>query len=204
MATSGTHARGAAGFSIAEVLTILTAFTILGGLTAPAIYDYVEDARLIRARHDATTIAVSLVRLFADVGPERSRPKGWASYDVLIGAGVAPAAIEEVTTAWAIPASSSGVGLIDDQLVRNTGEYTRYRTSARIGWRGPYVQKTVDADPWGHRYAVNVSALRTPGSDTLVLSAGPDGIVATPFDADGLTEGQDDIAALVVSSGHVP
>ena len=204
MAKSGTHARGAAGFSVAEVLTILTAFTVLGGLTAPAIYDYVEDARLIRARHDATTIAVSLVRLFDDVGPERSRPKGWASYALLIGAGVAPGAAEEETSGWAMPPNSSNVGLIDDQLVRNAADYSRHRTSALIGWRGPYVQKTVDADPWGHRYAVNVGALRSPGSDTLVLSAGPDGIVTTPFDADGLTEARDDIGALVFSSGLGP
>ena len=189
------------GFSVAEVLTILTAFTILGGLTAPAIYDYIEDARVIRARHDATTIAVSLVRLFDDVGAEGGRPKGWASYDVLVGAGVAPAAGDEQASAWAIPANAAGVGSIDDQLVRNTAEYSRHRTSAMVGWRGPYVQKTVDADPWGHRYAVNVRALRTTGSDTFVLSAGPDGVVTTPFDSDGLSGTRDDIAALVSSSG---
>ena len=201
MAASTPHARDVHGFSVAEVLTILTAFTILGGLTALAIYDYIDDARAIRARHDATTIAVSLVRLFDDVGSEGERPKGWASYDLLVGAGAAPAALADDVSAWAIPAGASGVGLIDDQLVRNTAEYTRYRTPAAIGWRGPYVQKTVDADPWGHRYAVNVRALRTIGSDTVVLSAGPDGVVATPFDSDGLTGAPDDVAALVASSG---
>jgi Type II secretion system (T2SS), protein G len=204
MANSIPHARGVHGFSVAEVLTILTAFTILGGLTAPAIYDYIEDARGIRARHDVTTIAVSLVRLFDDVGSESGRPKGWASFDLLVGAGVAPAAGQDQASAWAIPADASGVGLIDDQLVRNAAEYTRHRTSAMIGWRGPYVQKTVDADPWGHRYAVNVRALRTTGADTFVLSAGPDGVVTTPFDSDGLSGARDDIAALVSSSGLGP
>jgi hypothetical protein len=201
MVKSTAHARGTCGFSVAEVLTILTAFTVLGGLTAPAIYDYIEDARVIRARHDATTIAVSLVRLFDDVGSESGRPKGWASYDLLVGAGAAPATVTGEATTWALPASEPGVGLIDDQLVRNAAQYSRPRTSAAVGWRGPYVQKTVDADPWGHRYAVNVGALRTIGSDTLVLSAGPDGVVTTPFDSDGLTGGLDDIAALVSSSG---
>ncbi len=70
-----------------------------------------------------------------------------------------------------------------------------------FGWRGPYLQKAVGADPWGHRYAVNVRALRTSGSDTFVISAGADGIVATAFDADGLHGSSDDIAALVASSG---
>lgn len=204
MATSTPLSCGMRGFSVAEVLTILTAFTILGGLTAPAIYDYFEDARLIRARHDTSTIAVSLVRLVHDVGSEGGRPKGWASYDLLVGGGLAPAAVEDETFTWTIPASVRGVGFIDDQLIRNSAEYSPRRTSSAIGWRGPYVQKTVDADPWGHRYAVNLRALRTTGSDTFVLSAGPDGIVTTPFDSDGLLGIGDDVVALVSSAGPSP
>jgi hypothetical protein len=186
MATSTTHTRGTRGFSVAEVLTILAAFAVLGGLTAPAIYDYIEDARLIRARHEATTIAVSLVRLFDDVGSEGGRPKGWASYDVLVGVAPCPARSptkpqpgrrQRARLAWA----------------RSTTNWSGMPPSTRrIGRQapldgGPYVQETVDADPWGHRYGVNVRALRTTGSDTFVLSAGPDGVVATPFAADGLT-----------------
>jgi hypothetical protein len=35
-------------------------------------------------------------------------------------------------------------------------------------------------DPWGNAYLVNVAALRSEGT-VWVLSAGPDGIVQTPF-----------------------
>jgi type II secretory pathway pseudopilin PulG len=39
---------------------------------------------------------------------------------------------------------------------------------------------TVTSDPWGNAYLVNVAALETGGT-VWVLSAGPDGIVQTPF-----------------------
>ena len=74
-----------------EVTTILTALTILSGVAAPAVTTYVEDAKLVRARGDVRTIAISLVRLMSDVGPERAREDGWATYDLLVGAGLAPA-----------------------------------------------------------------------------------------------------------------
>jgi hypothetical protein len=69
------------------------------------------------------------------------------------------------------------------------------------GWHGPYVQAGVGPDPWGHRYAVNVKWLASAkGSDTIVISAGPNGIIETPFQVDGVRPGGDDIVA-VASNG---
>jgi hypothetical protein len=59
----------------------------------------------------------------------------------------------------------------------------------------------VAADPWGHRYEVNVGALRSDRFDTVVLSAGRDGIVESPFEQDGLPSTGDDLVAVVSSSG---
>jgi hypothetical protein len=174
--------------------------TVLSGLGAPAIHDYIEDARLVRARHDVATLAVSFVRLFNDVGPERARPEGWATFDLLAGAGAIPATAAPGSL-WAAASDSGVVGSMDDHLVRNSGAYRSYRSTGMIGWRGPYLQKPVTADPWGHRYAVNVRALRTNGSDTFVISAGRDGVVTMPFDGDGLHDVSDDVAALVSSTG---
>ena len=46
------------------------------------------------------------------------------------------------------------------------------------------------ADPWGNAYLVNIAASRD-GGRVWVLSAGPDGIVQTPFLATGAPAGDD-------------
>jgi hypothetical protein len=188
------------GFSMTEVATTLVAMTILSGVTAPAINDYVEDAKLVRARHDTSTLGVSLVRLFSDVGGERLRPGGWATYDVLVGAGSPPASASEDTIAWVTPAGDPAVGSLDDQLIANGATYTTYRAGLQRGWRGAYLQRSVTPDPWGHRYAVNVRAVIRSSSDIFVVSAGPDGTVVSPFEADGLTAGGDDVISLISSA----
>lgn len=50
-------------------------------------------------------------------------------------------------------------------------------------------------DPWGNTYLVNVAALSSAGT-VWVLSAGPDGIVQTPFVSQGPPLGDDRAAAI--------
>ena len=50
-------------------------------------------------------------------------------------------------------------------------------------------------DPWGNAYLVNVAALPSAGT-VWVLSAGPDGIVQTPFVSQGAPLGDDRAARL--------
>jgi len=50
-------------------------------------------------------------------------------------------------------------------------------------------------DPWGNAYLVNVAALSSAGA-VWVLSAGPDGIVQTPFVSQGAPLGDDRAAPL--------
>src|SRR5687768_2818530 len=177
--------RDGRGFSVTEVTTILTALSILSGAAAPAVSDYVEEAKLIRARSDVRTIGISLVRLFSDVGGERDIEGGWGGYDLLVGGGAAPGAGTAAAVSWSA-VGGPRVGLLDDHLISNGPGYTARRATHRSGWRGAYLQDPVSADPWGHRYAVNVSTLKSRYLDTVVLSAGPDGVVDSPFERDGL------------------
>ena len=181
-----------------EVTTILTALTILSGVAAPAVTTYLEDAQLVRARGDVRTIALSLVRLMNDVGPERSREQGWATYELLVGEGVIPAT-GTPSRQWST--TGDQVGRLDDQLIVNGPEYSTRRVRTQFGWRGAYIQDPVAADPWGHRYAVNVAAMKSPVFDTVALSAGPNGIVESAFERDGLPTAGDDIASMVSSAG---
>ena len=64
-------------------------------------------------------------------------------------------------------------------------------------WRGAYLTSPVDPDPWGNRYAVNVEFLTGGTQDVVVMSAGPDEQVDSPYAGDGLTAGDDDLFVLV-------
>jgi hypothetical protein len=180
---------------------VLTGLALIGGVAAPSVDGYLEDARLVRARHDVATLAVSLVRLFNDVGSERGIARGWATYDVLIGAGDVADGEGPAVAEWMVPAGDARVGFIDDQLLRNVADYTPPRQDRFFGWRGAYLQQSVDPDPWGHRYAVNVRSMSIRNADTRVVSAGADGMVHVPFSGDGLPPGGDDVVALVSSTG---
>jgi len=65
-----------------------------------------------------------------------------------------------------------------------------------LGWRGAYLQQEVGADPWGRRYAVNVQFL-LGRNEVIVLSPGPNGVVETPFEGQGLVGGGDDRVTLL-------
>jgi type II secretory pathway pseudopilin PulG len=74
--------------------------------------------------------------------------------------------------------------------------------NSEFAWRGPYLD-AVRPDPWGNRYMANVAWFTMPqGADSsgfirpiIVLSAGPDEEVDTPFDSiGGFVLGDDDIA----------
>jgi hypothetical protein len=80
--------------------------------------------------------------------------------------------------------------------------------NAEFAWRGAYLTAPIDPDPWGNRYAVNVRYLDpradTPNdvagtmdngwsNDVVVISAGSDEEIDTPYAVDGLAPGDDDI-----------
>ena len=187
------------GFSVTEGATVLTFLSILSGLAAPAVNDYVEQAKMVKAQHDVKTIGVTLVRLFDDVGTAGAR--GWGRFDLLVGPGTAPDVTDSIAVRWAMPSTAPAVGFLDDHLVTNVARYETAEDRSANGWRGAYLQDRVSSDPWGTRYAVNVAAMQDPHSDTLTHSAGPDGRADTPFMFDGLATRGDDITGIVASTG---
>lgn len=114
-----------------------------------------------------------------------------------------------------------------DQLMTNVAGYTSvsFTTGSAprggIGWRGAYVSGNVGPDPWGRKYQANTMFLlqatdagagTTNGlvsggwiNDTLVVSAGPDGIIQTIFaldSASGTTPARDDVVYVVAGSSR--
>ncbi len=180
---------------------VVSAVSLLGAVARPVVSDYVNQAKLVRAHQDAHTIGVAFLRFSDDVGGQARTAKGWGTHEILVGAGEAPAVGEGGDPRWLGPAGDSRVGSLTDHLVTNDVKYPSAPgrlNVVRAGWRGPYIENGIGADPWGHRYAVNVkSLLKGGGLDTFVISAGPNGVIETAFEGDGVVPGGDDIVALV-------
>jgi len=132
-------------------------------------------------------------------------------------------------TDWDDPVDNAAVQKLDYYLVLNTpsnSSSNAYRSASDMSvtaqfdpddgrtfhsehaWRGAYLSGPIGPDPWGERYAVNVEFLaRTQGTtpsgsrmDVVVISAGVNNRIDTPFEVDGQTGRVDDIVA-VVSGG---
>lgn len=85
--------------------------------------------------------------------------------------------------------ANAAADLLDLHLRINGRGYPAASGGPGTGWNGPYLGKNVPGDPWGRQYLVNSAFLRGlppgPGRCThcavFVLSAGPNGLVETPF-----------------------
>lgn len=188
------------GFTIAEMATMLTVTTIVAGAAAPAVRDYINEARYTRAINDTHSIATALSRFEADVMGQSTKERGWATFDLLVGAGAVPAVGAGGDAAWTAAAGSRRVGSIDDHLVTNAAGYGALppsQTNFIRGWHGPYLEAGIASDPWGNRYAINIKALADGTSCTVVVSAGPNGRIETAIQGQAILPGGDDLVALV-------
>ena len=189
-----------AGFSVAEMTTVLTTLSILGAAAAPVVGDYVNDARMARAQQDTRAVAAAVARMTDDVMGHGARDGGWATFDLLVGPGTAPEVAGGAGQEWAADLGTGRASLLEGHLMLNGPGYptnTRTQTNPIRGWHGPYLESGVATDPWGHRYAVNVKFLKGGPFDTFVVSAGPNGILETPFQADGTVARGDDIVVIL-------
>ena len=197
------HARGAGGFSLVETTIILSVLTLLASVMAPSIGDYVVEARLIKARADMQMIAVAVSRFAFDVTLQSNQPDSWSHFDVLVGEGEIPGSTANETVTWVAKPSSGRASSLDAHLVTNEAGHARRESQFgggmfSRGWAGPYLSGGIGPDPWGYRYAVSVRHMADgSGSSALVISAGPDGIIETPFNGNGVSTNSDDLTVLL-------
>jgi type II secretory pathway pseudopilin PulG len=185
------------GFSAAEATIILSTVSILAAATAPTLGDYINDARQARARDEVRVVAAALSRLSGDVLSRAEIQGGLATLQIVVSAGDTPVVGSGVDSRWAMAPTESGVGLLNDHLMSNAIGYPVQGTDLPAGikgWHGPYIDRPLGADPWGRRYAVRFGRGLTA---TVVLSAGPDGIVNTIDGPNGLVPGGDDIISVM-------
>jgi prepilin-type N-terminal cleavage/methylation domain-containing protein len=186
-------ARGRSGFTLIELTVVLAVIVTLAMVITPPIGSIVSEARLATASSNCQTIASAIVLFYRDNGFFPSWTLAQAGgpglpanrLQLLISPGRIPQ--EDQLTPW-----TTGVaGQLVDQLVADAPGYAMRGPTSQTGWNGPYVTSVIGADPWGNRYVVNIELLDSSAtpitrsgrikSAVWVLSAGPNGIIETPF-----------------------
>jgi len=202
-------ARSRQGFTLIELTVVLAVIVTLALVLTPSISNFINDSRVARARTDCQTLASAMVTFYRDNGffPswKLAQNGGPGTADNRLQLLVSPGNIaqEDAQSTW----STGTAGLLSEQLVKNIPGYSLKTTTSANGWNGPYLSNEINADPWGNRYIVNVqlidssaTAVTRSGGVKLavwVLSAGPNGIIETPFTQSILTAalGGDDIGS---------
>jgi prepilin-type N-terminal cleavage/methylation domain-containing protein len=167
------------GFTLIELLIVLGIMGILAGVIAPTMVRYTSQAKTTRAEDDVKALGEAVMNFFKDTARFPIYQNGGNTnpgapiYSVLITQGDAPAA-KGAAAGWL----STSTDTFSNQLITNTRGYP---TTGQFAWRGPYMGTTT-SDPWRNRYMLNAAKL-APGVNEAVwvLSAGPNGLVETPF-----------------------
>jgi type II secretory pathway pseudopilin PulG len=185
------------GFTAAETAIVLSTVSVLAAAVAPAVADYVHDARLARAREDVRVIADAVSRVSGDLLSRTGVRGGLSTLQLAAGEGDVPELAPGADNRWALESSGADVGALNDHLFTNAVGYPGRGASLPAGiagWRGPYLDRPLGTDPWGRRYAVRFGK---GTAATVVLSAGPDGIVSTIDSPHGMVAAGDDILSVI-------
>ncbi|MFQ5505175.1 MAG: prepilin-type N-terminal cleavage/methylation domain-containing protein [Planctomycetota bacterium] len=188
------HSRNHRGFTLVEVVVVIAVVLLLTGIAVPMISGYVEDGKRVRAKAEANVISSAIASFYKDlaVWPTRNAAGTNNTLYALYSGKAMPVANPFLSAHnWDTWARSATVGdLLDNHLVRNSPQGAidhGYPTEGEYRWRGPYLPKGSTLDPWARPYVVFVrsvfDASATNYKKLVVLSAGPDGRIETPYQA---------------------
>ncbi|MCA8977576.1 MAG: type II secretion system protein GspG [Planctomycetes bacterium] len=198
------------GFTLVEVIVVLSVILLLTGIAVPMLSSYMEDGRRARAESECKTLGAAVMSFYKDVGTYPSRNASGTDntrYTLVTGTAVPTSNPWTATSTWQTWAMSSTYGdTLDNHLLTNTpGGQTSaaYATTGNMRWRGPYTSGMAPLDPWGRPYVVNVISgwysHATNYKRIWVLSAGPDGTFSTNSLATKTTEITGDDIGMMIS-----
>lgn len=180
------------GFTLVEVTVLLAVIGLLVGLVSTTTGDMLQQSRMLSARDEVEQIGRAVTAFYADSGffPRTEDTVDGRPGTTLLGALASEASLPDTNEA-AAPWTQSRLDLMVAHLVRNERGYQGRIAGVANGWAGPYLTTVPAADPWGHAYLVNVFYLDprnvvqeldgTPLGAVWALSAGPNGVIETPF-----------------------
>lgn len=181
------------GMSLVEVTIILMTLAILTAVAAPAITDYVQDARDTKAKEDIEAIGTAVSRLVRDTGKPGLVLVASTAFteanrvDLLVSEGNVPDVGTQASYTNANLNDSinwdegDATGYANDDTMLNqflanapaytvpqTEDFTQPGPSFGIGWRGAYLGRAIGPDPWGNRYMATTAFLGvgTDAADT--------------------------------------
>jgi len=201
---------GQRGFTLVEVIVVLSVILLLTSIAVPMLSNYMEDGRRARAESECKTLAAAMMQFCKDVGTYPTRDQAGAAtrrYVLVSGATqptTRPWTANHNWTNWGM--STTRGDTLDNHVLTNApgGQVAAaYPTTGSMRWRGPYFAGTTPLDPWGRPYVVNViasfSTHATNYKRMWVMSAGPNGRFDTAAQARSTDEiAGDDIGFLVL------
>lgn len=188
-----TIAKSQKGFTLIEMTVVLGVIATLALVLTPSVNAFINDARAARARGDCKVLTAAVAEFYRDNGfypswtlAQNGGP-GLPNNRVQLLVSPGNIAQEDQPGPW-----TSGVaGLLSEQLINDAPGYSLKTPTSQFGWNGPYLSSEINADPWGNRYVVNIELIDSSASATTrsggvkaavwALSAGPNGIIETPF-----------------------
>jgi general secretion pathway protein G len=124
---------GRLGFTLIEILVVITVIGLLAALVGPRILGRVSEAKSATAKAQVELLSVALDNYRLDNG----------SY----------------------PTTEQGLAALQEKPTRDP---------APLNWRGPYLKRSIPADPWGRPYLYRSPGEHDPGGNDL-SSLGKDG-----------------------------
>ena len=216
------------GFTLVEIIVVLAVISALLAIIAPRVFPYIDDGKKTQALGDVKQISAAIQVMYKDTGrwPFYKDGQGELPYtsgtDAAIltsnplchGGAVSTcdATVPEDRTTgstWALAtaiADSLTNQIIRDRPFDMAVGAQAYPMTGKKAWKGPYVDRMADTDPWGRSYLVNIANADPDdeGAETqnwvLVISAGPNGALETGAVVLGTADprpGGDDIVARV-------
>lgn len=184
---------GEGGFTLIELTVVLAVIVTLALVLTPSIINFINDARVARARADTQTLSAAIITFWRDNGfyPQWTAANNGGpglpanKVDLLVSPGNIPAVA--APNLWTTGTSDQ----FADQLIANAPVYTAKTATSAFGWSGPYISNVINADPWNNRYMANVGLLDASQgtqdasgatkSAVWVISAGPNGTIDTAY-----------------------
>ncbi len=168
--------KGNRGFTLIEVIVVAAIIAILAGILVPMIFNQIDEAKITRAQAECKSISTAIMAFRKDTSkwPYFVESDCSSTYATLEGPGNAPAD----SNGWQIGVNAA---LLASILNLPAGQAC-YNNSKALGYL-----PTVNEDPWGNRYVVNVLSFPT-GAQVWVISAGPNGCMDTSVTAQALND----------------
>lgn len=164
------------GFSLAESIVMLTVLAATSAVIVPAVAGMLGSAKHARVLQELNAIAAGMAEFCRDAGFYPGLGPDSAGVSVVLTTEAELPDLDDDESPWL------------DACFLKLETYLLTSDATPVGrWRGPYLTEGVSADPWGSAYVVNVGSslpggfLNANKAAIYVISAGPNGIIETPF-----------------------